>query len=141
MMNPIRPAALADIPAMTRIRLAVVENALSDPGRITHAMYVDHVEGRGRGWVAEADGAIAGFACADGTDGSIWALFVEPGREGHGYGRALLREAAGWLFALGHAQARLTTGAGTRADRFYAAQGWRRDGVDGNDARFTLARP
>ena len=141
MMNPIRPAVLADIPAMTRIRLAVVENALSDPARITHAMYVDHVAGRGRSWVAEADGAIVGFSSADGTDGSIWALFVAPGREGHGYGQALLREAAGWLFALGHAHVRLTTGAGTRADRFYAAQGWRRDAVDGKDAAFTLARP
>jgi GNAT superfamily N-acetyltransferase len=137
----IRPAVLADIPAMTRIRLAVVENALSDPARITHAMYVDYVEGRGRGWVAEADGTIVGFSCADGTDGSIWALFVDPAREGHGCGKALLREAVGWLFELGHAHVRLTTGAGTRADRFYAAQGWRRDGVDGKDAVFTLARP
>lgn len=141
-MSPsIRPAVLADIPALTRIRLAVVENALSDPARITHAMYVDHVAGRGRSWVAEADGVIVGFSSADGSDGSIWALFVEPGREGHGHGKALLREAVDWLFTLGHAHVRLTTGAGTRADRFYAAQGWRRDAVDGKDAAFTLARP
>jgi len=141
MTHSIRPAVLADIPALTRIRLAVVENALSDPARITHAMYVDHVEGRGRSWVAEADGAIVGFSSADGSDGSIWALFVEPGREGHGHGKALLRQAVGWLFALGHAHVRLTTGTGTRADRFYAAQGWRRDAGDGKDAAFTLARP
>jgi GNAT superfamily N-acetyltransferase len=122
-----RRAAVADIPAMSRIRLAVRENALSNPARITEAMYRDYLEALGRGWVAEQDGEIIGFAYADRTDASIWALFVDPPREGRGAGKALLRLAVAWLFELGNPEIRLGTAAHTRADRFYAAQGWTRE--------------
>jgi len=54
----LRRATRADIPAMSRIRLAVTENALRDPTRITVAMYEDYPERSGRGWVAEANGEI-----------------------------------------------------------------------------------
>ncbi|MBC7664344.1 MAG: GNAT family N-acetyltransferase, partial [Caulobacter sp.] len=81
-----RRAAETDIPAMSRIRLAVRENALSNPARITEAMYRDYLDALGRGWVAELDGEIIGFSYADRTDASIWALFVDPAREGLGAG-------------------------------------------------------
>ncbi len=122
-----RQAAVADIPAMSRIRLAVKENALSSPARITEAMYRDYLDALGRGWVAEQDGEIIGFAYADRTDASIWALFVDPGREGIGAGKRLLRLAVDWLFEIGNDEVRLGTAAGTRADRFYALQGWTRE--------------
>lgn len=137
----LRRATSADIPAMSRIRLAVTENALSDPARITTAMYEDFLDRSGRGWVAEARGTIVAFCYADHVDGAIWALFVQPGQEGRGLGKALLREATDWLFAAGHDCVRLTTGAGTRADRFYAAQGWRREFAGVNDVAYSLARP
>ena len=137
----LRRATHADIPAMSRIRLAVTENALRDPTRITVAMYEDYLERSGRGWVAEADGVIVGFCYADNVNASIWALFIQPGQEGRGLGKALLERAANWLFAQGHAQIRLTTGAGTRADRFYAAQGWRSAPVSATEIAYTLARP
>ena len=38
-----RQACLEDIPAMSKIRLAVTENALSDPSRITQQMYEDYL--------------------------------------------------------------------------------------------------
>ena len=123
----LRRATVDDIPAMSRIRLAVKENALANPARITEAMYRDYLDALGRGWVAEQDGEIVGFSFADRTDASIWALFVDPGREGLGAGKRLLRLAVDWLFEIGHDELRLGTQAHTRADRFYAAQGWTRE--------------
>ena len=123
----LRRATIADIPAMSRIRLAVRENTLSDPARITVQMYLDYLDTRGRAWVAELGGEIIGFSCADRTDGSIWALFVDPSREGLGAGKRLLAEAVRWLFEIGFDEIRLGTAANTRADRFYAAQGWTRE--------------
>jgi GNAT superfamily N-acetyltransferase len=122
----LRQATIADIPAMSRIRIAVRENALSDPTRITDAMYRDYLDAQGRGWVAEQAGEIIGFSYADRTDASIWALFVDPEREGLGAGKQLLRRAVDWLFELGFDEVCLGTSAHTRADRFYAAQGWTR---------------
>ncbi|MEO5687544.1 MAG: GNAT family N-acetyltransferase [Burkholderiaceae bacterium] len=136
-----RQATVADIPEMSRIRIAVKENALSNPGRITEAMYRDYLEALGRGWVAELDGAMIGFSYADRTDASIWALFVDPEREGLGAGKHLLRLAVDWLFEIGNDEIRLGTAAGTRADRFYAAQGWTREGMkDDVEVWFRLRR-
>jgi GNAT superfamily N-acetyltransferase len=136
----VRQATHADIPAMSTIRLAVTENVLSNPGRITRAMYEDYLEAKGRGWVAEIDGAVVAFSYADKDDGSIWALFVDPGHEGRGLATQLLRLAADWLFALGYAAVTLTTGADTRADRFYARQGWRRRPLSATNIEYTLDR-
>jgi GNAT superfamily N-acetyltransferase len=126
-----RRAVEDDIPTLMRIRLSVNENRLSDPSRVTHAMCSDYLERLGRGWVAELEGEIVGFSYAA-RDGSIWALFVDPAREGLGAGKRLLRLAADWLFEIGHDELRLGTEANTRADRFYAAQGWTRGDMKDN---------
>ncbi|MCC6070206.1 GNAT family N-acetyltransferase [Massilia sp. GCM10020059] len=137
-----RVACAQDIPAMSAIRLAVGENKLRDPGRITPKMYADYLDALGRGWVCERDGVIAGFAYADREDGAIWALFVDPAHEGCGIGKHLLALATGYLFEQGHARVVLSTGPDTRADRFYTAQGWQRSFTAGDrDACFTLNRP
>jgi GNAT superfamily N-acetyltransferase len=133
-----RQAGSADIPAMSRIRLSVTENVLSDPSRVTGQMYEDYLERTGRGWVAEIEGRVAAFCYADKHDGSIWALFVHPDYEGRGLAKHLLGLAADWIFALGHASARLDTGANTRADRFYARQGWERRVVSDAKVEYTL---
>ncbi len=86
---------------MTRIRLAVTENVLRDPTRITPQMYADFLEKDGRGWVALVDGEIVAFSYANKIDGSIWALFVDPRYEGQGLGKQLLSLATAWLFSLG----------------------------------------
>jgi GNAT superfamily N-acetyltransferase len=139
--NPLfRRATSADIPAMSRIRLCVTENALSDPTRITHEMYEDFLEQSGRGWVAENDGDILAFCYADSINASIWALFVSPGHEGHGFGQSLLKLAVDWLFDIGHDRICLTTGANTRADRFYLKQGWTRAPVSATDIGYSLTR-
>ena len=136
-----RRATTADIPAMSRIRLAVRDNALSNPGRITQAMYEDHLERCGRSWVCEREGAVIGFSSAARADFSIWALFIDPHHEGLGAGRRLLRLATNWLFAQGAPAVTLSTAASTRADRFYQAQGWQRSQRENEtDAHFRLAR-
>jgi GNAT superfamily N-acetyltransferase len=122
----LRIATPADIEAMHRIRLAVRENRLSDLSRVTPAQYHAMLETRGRGWVYEDSSArdtIVGFAIADHSTRNIWALFVQPGYEGRGIGRALHDAMIEWLFAVGDTPLWLTTDAGTRAARFYAAAG------------------
>lgn len=136
-----RLAAKDDIPAMSRIRLAVTENTLSDPTRITTRMYEDYLETLGRGWVAESVGQIVGFAYACRVDGSVWALFVQPGQEGRGAARGLMKLLTAWLFSIGHERVQLGTEAGTRADRFYQAQGWKRgEMIDDCEVAYTLDR-
>lgn len=129
---------------MSAIRLSVTENVLSDPTRISPQMYRDYLALYGRGWVAELDGVVAGFSYVDQRDASIWALFVAPEYEGRGLGKHLLELAVNWLFDQGHAQVQLSTGKETRAERFYAAQGWTRIRSSERDVYYQLdqsARP
>ena len=72
-----RRATVDDIPAMSRILLAVRENVLSNPARITEAMYRGHLDALGRGWVAELDGTISASAgrVAAARSLSWWAAF------------------------------------------------------------------
>jgi GNAT superfamily N-acetyltransferase len=141
-MHPVfREAAYNDIPHMTRIRLAVTENVLRDPSRITPQMYADFLEKDGRGWVALVDGKIVAFSYASKIDGSIWALFVDPRFEGQGLGKELLARASGWLFSLGFRRVTLSTGARTRAAQFYTQLGWRPAPSSNDDVIFVLTAP
>lgn len=123
-MTTIRAATPADQPRITAIRMGVRENILSDPSKVT-AEEVDWYRERAIFLVAEEGGEVVAFACANHQTGFIWALFVDPAHEGRGHGRALLDEALSRLKGAGHAQAWLTTGAGTRAEGFYRRNGWR----------------
>lgn len=123
----IRPATRADQPRVTAIRLAVAEHVLSDPAKVTEAE-VDWYREHAIFLVAQIDGEVAGFVCANHQTGLIWALFMDRKHEGRGIGRALLDAALAGLAKAGHRQARLTTGAGTRAERVYRAHGWREQG-------------
>jgi GNAT superfamily N-acetyltransferase len=136
----LRIATLADIEAMHRVRLSVEENRLSDPSRVTLAHYREMLETRGRGWVYEVNNEIAGFAIADDSTRSIWALFVRPGKEGRGIGRALHDAMVAWLFDVGHSPLWLTTEPNTRAARFYLAAGWTLEpGLEKGELRFVRA--
>jgi ribosomal protein S18 acetylase RimI-like enzyme len=84
----IRRAFPTDIADIQRIRNAVRENRLVSTV-ITDEDVRVMLEDRGRGWVAEVDGAVVGFAIGDATNGNVWALFVDPAHEGRGHGRAL----------------------------------------------------
>ena len=131
----VRRATRGDLPEIVRIRLAVRENRLSDPARVTEQDLIDHLERVGCGFVASLGGSVAGFAFARRVDGNVWALFVDPDHEGRGVG-ALLHEAMLEAFhAWGIARAWLTTTPGTRAERFYRARGWSDAGRSGDEIR------
>ena len=141
-MHPVfRKAAFGDITHMTGIRLAVTENVLRDPTRITPQMYADFLEKDGRGWVALVDGEIGAFSYANRIDGSIWALFVDPRFEGQGLGKQLLSLATDWLFSLGFTRVTLSTGTHTRAAQFYTRRGWRLASSSAGDSDFVLDGP
>ncbi len=124
----LRAAVPADIPALHRMRLAVRENTLRDPSRVTPSHYVRYVEEPGVSWVAELDGVVVGFGIADRASRSLWALFVDPAFERRGVGRALLGQLTACLFEAGRGRINLSTEPGTRAERFYLVAGWEKIG-------------
>lgn len=135
----IRAAEPADIPRVSAIRMAVTENVVSDPSKVS-AEEVEWYRAQAIFLVAEVAGEVVGFTCANHQTGLIWALFMDAAHEGRGIGRALLDAALEKLGAAGHRQAHLNTGADTRAARFYRAHGWRDMGLElGGQIVFTRA--
>jgi ribosomal protein S18 acetylase RimI-like enzyme len=124
-----RRATSADIDRLMEIRAAVRENILSDPLSVTRADY-DRFVDQARVWVIEDRDLIVGFSASDERDGTIWALFVDPTREGRGIGSALLDLACHDLRSDGYTRVRLGTDPGTRADRLYRRLGWAEMGRD-----------
>ncbi|PZP27420.1 MAG: GNAT family N-acetyltransferase [Roseateles depolymerans] len=135
----LRQATRADTAELWRVRYAVTENRLT-PGRIGDAELWAYLEQYGRGWVVElAPHRIAGFAIGDARDGNIWALFVDPAREGLGHGRRLHDVMVDWLFATGLTRLNLGTQPGSRAEAFYRRAGWRPLSLDEHgEQRFEL---
>jgi GNAT superfamily N-acetyltransferase len=124
MSHVIRRARDEDHARITEIRNAVTENVLGEASRAAvdgdYPWFRDHPGV----WLWEEDGVILGFSAADTRNGSIWALFVAPGHERRGIGRALFDKACEVLRLDGHRTAWLTTQAGSRAEGFYRAAGW-----------------
>ena len=106
--------------------MSVRENRLTSLA-LTEADYAAVLES-GRGWVAECDGVVVGFAICNAASGNIWALFVDPSHERRGYGRQLHDAMMTWLRPR-CARVWLTTEPGTRAERFYECAGWKRAGT------------
>lgn len=136
----LRQAAAADIAGMHRVRMSVLENRLVSR-QLSEQDYLVEIETTGRGWVIESEGNIVAFAVGNASNGSIWALFVEPGHERKGYGRRLHDAMVEWLWEQGHERLWLTTGPGTRAARFYEIAGWRQVGESAGELRYELRKP
>src|SRR5262249_61767409 len=82
--------------------------------------------------VAVDGGQVIGFATIHGAE--LSALHVDPDAWGTGIGRALIAQARADLAAAGADEAQLWVLAGnTRADRFYARDGWTTDGTRRSD--------
>lgn len=131
----IRIATRADVPAIQRIRAAVRENRLVSR-RIGDEEVIEHIERHGRGWVAESMNGVIGFAIGDARNGNIWALFVDPDREGLGAGRLLHDTMVDWLLAQGLQRLHLGTEPGTRAEGFYRRAGWTALGIAHGEQQF-----
>lgn len=106
----IRKETIADRPRISEVRLAVRENRLGQA------------------------------SVADPRDGTIFGLFIHPDFEGRGIARALLPRACEDLRAAGFGAATLTTGPGTRAERFYRANGWEEIGRQ-DEGQIVFRRP
>lgn len=123
-----REAHLSDVKEVFRVRLAVKENPLPDPGFITEKEYERYLTQYGKGWVCEADGKIVGFCIVGLTQRNIWALFVQPEYEGRGIGKRLHDMMLDWYFDQTRDTVWLGTGPDTRAEGFYRKAGWRETG-------------
>ena len=123
-----REATGADLPGITRVRTSVIENALTieqlEERGITEASVAASFLTDSKGWVALQGDEMVAFSIADRATQSIFALFVLPGYEDRGIGSRLLDLALGWLWNNGAERVWLTTGAGTKAVRFYEKRGW-----------------
>jgi GNAT superfamily N-acetyltransferase len=119
-MTSVRPAVPADIPAIAAV-LAANDDPIDWPD-LPGWPYLEHLVGHARVSVAEADGAVVGFAGAidRGAARFLTDLFVDPSIHEHGTGRALLET------VLGDHPARMTfSSADQRALALYIRSGMR----------------
>jgi hypothetical protein len=116
----LRQAVIADIPAMMIVRFAVRENILP-PGVIDEEDYRREIHDTGRGWVIEQAGEIKAFAVGNAQTGNI--VMID------------------WLWTQDLDKLWLTTGAQTRAKTFYEKRGWQNMRLTAKgDIRFELFR-
>lgn len=135
-----REATIADIPQIMTVRFAVTENTLSNPALVTNADCEEYLTQRGKGWVAEVDGKIVGFAIADLVDNNIWALFIHPAYAAQGIGKTLHDIMLNWYFSQTTQTVWLGTAPNTRAEQFYRLQGWVDKGLRPNgEIRFEFS--
>lgn len=136
-----REATIRDIPQIQVIRNLVKENRLSDPSQVTDEDCRQFLTVRGKGWVCVIDERVAGFAIADLQDHNIWALFLDPLHEGQGIGKELHRLMMDWYFLQTDHPVWLGTAPDTRAEEFYARQGWRKTGsVNKGEVKFEMSK-
>ncbi|MCF3110660.1 GNAT family N-acetyltransferase [Niabella sp. CC-SYL272] len=135
----IREACINDIPQIQRVRNAVKENTLSDPGLVTDMDCEEFITQRGKGWVYEMSGRVVGFSIADLREYNIWALFVLPEFEKKGVGKQLHDVMLDWYFMQTAQTVWLGTAPGTRAEAFYRKAGWEECGTHGKgEIRFEM---
>lgn len=142
----LRIATAADVETLFDIRTSVTQNHLSREQMaglgITPEALSSILEQEPCAWIAHRNGEAAGFAMVDGEIGEVFALFIRPGFESLGIGRALMARAEEYLFER-HALIWLVTDGnpGIRANGFYQRLGWQRVGrVDARDVRYEKHR-
>lgn len=136
-----RVATIHDIPQIQVVRNLVKENTLSDPSFVTDDDCKEFLTKRGKGWVCQTGNTIVGFAIADLQDHNIWALFLHPDHEGKGIGKELHRLMMDWYFLQTDHTVWLGTAPQTRAETFYAKQGWKNVGiVNKGEVKFEMSK-
>ncbi len=135
----IREANIQDIPQLMSIRLSVHENQLSDPALVPYEDYLEFITNRGKGWVAEIEDKIVGFAIVDVRENNIWALFMDPQFEKKGIGKKLHDTMINWYFEQTRTAVWLGTEANSRAEQFYRKSSWQDIGLHGkNEIKFEM---
>jgi ribosomal protein S18 acetylase RimI-like enzyme len=157
-MVTVRPATVADAPAMGRLvvrawqaayRGQMPDDYLDGLRAEDRAAYWDGVlrrEGRrGAVLVAERAGEVAGFAASGPSRdpegaGELYAINVDPAHWGTGTGRALLEATQAELGRMGFAESVLWVLPGNaRARRFYELAGWTADGAERSSEAFGVS--
>lgn len=135
-----RPATADDVPACITIRGQTRENAFSVEDLralgITAESWAAGVRaGDIPGFIACADGQIAGYCFGDRDTGEIVVLALLPEAENRGAGKALLDLTVQHLKSLGHKRLFLACASdpGVRSHGFYRHMGWTPTG-ERNDA-------
>jgi GNAT superfamily N-acetyltransferase len=121
-LSPVRPAQPEDAAAVARIRVVTWRSAYRGlmPDHVLDSLDVDEqaaawgryiAERAANGqelWVAEdTDGQVVGYAAVgperEGSSGrgEIYAIYVDPTRQGQGVGRRLMATGSAWLAARG----------------------------------------
>lgn len=109
---------------MQVVRHLVKENILSNPDLVPDKDVAYYISEKGKGWVCEVNGQVVGFSIIDLLEKSVWALFVDPDFAEKGIGKELHRLMIDWYFQQTKDKVVLGTSPNTRAERFYALQGW-----------------
>lgn len=126
-----REAFITDIPQIQFVRHTVKENTLSNPELVKDSDVENYITRRGKGWVAEVNNTIVGFAIVSTADNNVWALFILPEFENKGIGKTLHNIMMDWYFSQTQETIWLSTGTGTRAEVFYRLKGWEDAGAYG----------
>ncbi|WP_316814483.1 GNAT family N-acetyltransferase [Pedobacter nyackensis] len=135
-----RTAELSDIKQMQVVRHLVKENTLSNPDLVPDEDVAYYITEKGKGWVCELNGKVVGFSIIDLQERSVWALFVDPDFAEKGIGKKLHQLMIDWYFQQTKDKVVLGTGPNTRAEKFYAFQGWTQVGSYANgETKFELS--
>ena len=148
----IRPASAADAPAIHVASWKVTyASMVGNVGMDAHTpddrllmwmRILGDPESPAHVWVAEIDGTVSGF-CSIGPArtmagaGELYTIYLDPGREGHGLGHALITRAEAGMAEGGYTHAILwVLRDNAVARRFYDRHGWRPDGQEIADEIF-----
>jgi GNAT superfamily N-acetyltransferase len=136
-----------DVPALFVVRTATRENPYSLEALRAIGITEESVRAKlasvHRGWLAEVDGRIVGFAMGDSSSGELLVVAVLPEFEGRGLGRGLIERIQDWLWSHGWPELWLVTGpdTATRAFGFYRRLGWLDCGIKDGQRVMKLTRP
>lgn len=136
----LREANINDIDGLSIVRMSVKENVLNNPALVTREDYENYLTYHGKGWLCEIKDEIVGFAIVDTVENNIWALFVKPGFDKMGIGKALHKTMMDWYFNHTDKTVWLGTAPNTRAAEFYTQQGWKNVGMHGNEIKFEMSK-
>ena len=138
----IREAKVEDIEALISVRMSVKENVLNNPALVTPQDYEEYVTIYGKGWVAEIENDVVGFAIVGLIQHNIWALFIRPEYENQGIGKQLHHIMLDWYFSKTKETVWLGTAPHTRAEKFYKKSGWTAVGTHGKkEVKFEMTYP
>ena len=120
-----------DMPGIFDVRIRTWHNPhgaaeLANMG-ITHDSVRALMKTTHRGWLAESEGDIIGFAMGNRESGEMWVIAVLKEFENQGIGKRLIARVENWLVAEGCEELWLTTDPDEnyRAVGFYRHLGWK----------------